>query len=252
MTARDLTKAFGGVIAVKGASLDVVPGEVHGLIGPNGSGKSTLLSLLGGSLRPDSGSLHVFGEDVTAQVVAGRIGMGIARTLQRTEVFPEMTALEHVLVGTNVTRHYGGALRATFGTPLSRSEAVEARERASGVLEVAGLGSAADVPAGHLPSAEQRLLMIAMALGSAPSFLLLDEPSAGMAHGYVAKLHEFIATIASHGIGVLLVEHNLGLVRSLAQRVTVLDAGTVIASGPPKEVASKQAVRHAYLGPAGL
>jgi branched-chain amino acid transport system ATP-binding protein len=170
------------------------------------------------------------------------------RTLQATSVFAESTALENVLAGTVVASRYGGPFRALFSTPLARRETAESRARAYTILEDVGLAGAADTPAGELSGAEQRVLMIASALAARPRVLLLDEPSAGAAPAELERLAALIRTLRGRGLALLLVEHNLRLVRSVADRVIVLDAGRVIAEGTTDEVAADDEVRAAYLG----
>ena len=247
LAAVGLTKRFGSVEAVAGLSLELAPGRVTALIGPNGSGKTTVLRLLSGTLEPDRGALLLDGRELPAGPRA-RSALGVVRTLQSTAVFPASTALENVLAGTGVRRRYGGALRTLFATPLARGEASEARARARSILAELGLGAVADRPAGELPGADQRIVMIAAALATAPRVLLLDEPSAGAAPAEIERLAALIRRLRDDGVALLLVEHNLRLVRSVADLVVVLDAGRAIASGSPDEVAASEAVRAAYLG----
>jgi ABC-type branched-subunit amino acid transport system ATPase component len=250
--ARGLSRRFGGVVAAEGVDLSLAPGRVHALVGPNGSGKTTLLRLLAGDLDPDAGSVAIGGRDVTAVPEAGRVAAGVARTLQATTVFPDLTALEHAVAGTEVRRRDGGAIRTLLATPRARAGAGAARARALSALDEVGLGDRANVPAERLSSTEQRLLMIAAALASGPRALLLDEPAAGMVAADLPRLAAIIDRMAARGMAVLLVEHNLRLVRRVASEVTVLDAGRVIATGPPGDVADDPEVRLAYLGRAAL
>jgi branched-chain amino acid transport system ATP-binding protein len=177
-----------------------------------------------------------------------RARAGIVRTLQTTSVLPESTALENVLAGTGVRRRYGGPLRGLFSTPLARRENAQTRAEARAILDDLGLAAVADRPAGALSGADQRILMIAAALAAGPRVLLLDEPSAGAAPAELARLAALVGRLRDQGLALLLVEHNLRLVRSVADRVIVLDAGRTIADGSPDEVAASPAVRSAYLG----
>jgi len=252
LAAVGLSKGFGGIVAAEDLSITVAPGSIHAVIGPNGSGKTTLLRLLAGTTQPDAGTILLGDRDVTPLPTWERVRLGIVRTLPSTTVFADLTALDHVMTGSVVRRTYGGAVRSLLSTPLSRAEEAAARSHAEAVLAMAGLSSEAKVPAGLLSGADQRLLMLATAFAASPVVLLVDEPSSGMSAPAVARLLEVLRRFASGGMTLVVVEHNLRLVRSLADRVTVLDAGRVIAEGSPDEVASDQAVREAYLGSASL
>ena len=252
LEAHSITKSFGGVHALDDVDLVLERGEVRALIGPNGSGKTTLLRLLAGASRPDAGAVRLDGSDVTAMGTRARLEVGIARTLQHTEVWPDLTVRDHVLAGMLVRRRYGGALRNLFATPKARTEGHAAIARSNDVLEIVGLAERAEVTAAELSSGDQRLLMIAMAYAAAPGVLLLDEPSAGMSLAHSDRLVEVLRRISETGLSMLIVEHNLRLVRYLAGRVTVLDAGKVIADGATAEIAADPLVREAYLGRATL
>src|SRR6266542_25348 len=243
LAAESLVKRFGGVTAVDDAAIEVRPGEIHALIGPNGSGKSTTLRLLSGALRPDAGTVRLGHRDLTALGARERVAAGVARTLQRTVVFPELTALDHAEAGTEVRRSRSGALRTALATPQARREREVMRSRALAALDEVGLSGRAAVPAERLTSTEQRLLMIATALASEPRVLLLDEPTAGMSAADLDRLVPLLLRLRDRGLGLLLVEHNLRLVRRVAHTVTVLDAGAVIARGRPDDVASDPGVR---------
>ena len=250
--ARGLAKRFGGVVAAEDLSITMEPGSIHAVIGPNGSGKTTLLRLLAGTMPPDAGTILLDGRDVTALPSWDRVRLGIVRTLPSTVVFGELTALEHVMTGSLGRSGKAGPLRALLKTPSARAEESALRARAEAVLGLAGLSGAAKTPAGELSGADQRLLMLATAFAASPRVLLVDEPSAGMSAPAVARLLMVLRRFADSGTTLVVVEHNLRLVRSLAGRVTVLDAGRVIAVGSPDEVAANAAVREAYLGSARL
>ena len=246
--ARGLAKRFGGVEALRSFDLTLRGGRIAALIGPNGSGKTTALRLVAGTLAPDAGEVSLNGSDVTAASTADRARHGLVRTLQSGAVFPELTALENAVVGASLRRRHGGAFRALIASPKARDEARFTRARAMAALEAVGLGAQADRPAGTLSGAEQRLLMIASALATEPSVLLVDEPSAGAGPAELERLAGLLGRLRERGLAVLVVEHNLRLVRAIADEVVVLDAGRVLATGTPDEVARDEAVRAAYLG----
>jgi ABC-type branched-subunit amino acid transport system ATPase component/ABC-type branched-subunit amino acid transport system permease subunit len=245
---RDLTKRFGGLVALDRFGLRLDPGRTVALIGPNGSGKTTALRLLDGTMRPETGRIELAGADVTEESVAVRVRRGLVRTLQANAVFPGLTALENAVVGAAVRRRYGGAFRTLVATPKARREEREVRARALAALRTVGLEARHAVPAEELTTAEQRLLMLASALATSPRALLVDEPSAGAGAAELQRLTGVLRSLGEGGLALLVVEHNLRLVRSLADEVVVLDAGRRLASGTPDEIAEHPAVRAAYLG----
>jgi len=252
LVADSLTKRFGNIVAADAVSLELAPGEICALVGPNGSGKTTVLRLLAGVYRPDAGTVVFDGVDLADAPPRARARRGLVRTLQGSAAFAELTALENLIVGAGLRRVHGGGLRAAFATPLARSEDAVTREAALAALSDVGLTWAADARAGELAGPEQRLLAVAAALATRPRALLLDEPSAGASLADVQRLDALLADLRERGVAVLLVEHNLRLVRAVADRVIVMAAGAVIAVGPPQAVSADPDVRTAYLGRAAL
>jgi branched-chain amino acid transport system permease protein len=248
LAVQELTKRFGGLVALEGFELHAEPQRTVALIGPNGSGKTTALRLLAGTMRADGGSIELDGADVTADPANRRVRRGLVRTLQANAVFPGMTALENAVVGAAVRQRFGGPLRALVATPRARAEDARTRALALGALTAVGLEDRAHELAETLSTAEQRLLMVAAALATAPGVLLVDEPSAGSGAAELDRLAEVLRSLGELGLAVVVVEHNLRLVRSLADEVVVLDAGQTLAIGSPDEVAADPAVRAAYLG----
>jgi branched-chain amino acid transport system permease protein len=252
LTAQGLRKAFGGVVAVDGFELELRRGETAALIGPNGSGKTTALRLLAGAIAPDGGRIELDGSEVTAAGAADRVGLGIARTLQTLSTFPELTALEDVLVGRAPLRRAGGLSRTALATPRARRELQASETAAREALALVGLEHAADLPTLELTSSQRRLVALAAALATEPQVLLVDELAAGAGADELEPLAATVERVRERGIAVLVVEHNLRLVRRVADRVLVLGAGAVVAEGSAAEVAASSVVRQAYLGTARL
>jgi branched-chain amino acid transport system ATP-binding protein len=236
-----LVKRFGGVVATDGVDLAVMPGEIHALIGPNGAGKTTLIAQLAGELRPDAGLIRFAGTDVTALSAPARSARGLARSFQVTSVFGELTVLDNVALA--VQAHAGHSFR--FWRDARRDPAL--REPARAVLAAVGLAARAGLLAGALAHGEQRQLEIAMALATRPRLVLLDEPTAGMGAEETAGMVALLRGLKG-GPGLLLVEHDMDAVFALADRITVLVSGRVIATGPPETIATSALVREAYLG----
>ena len=252
LTATGLRKAYGGVIAVDDFSLELRRGETAALIGPNGSGKTTALRLISGAEPADAGAISVGGTDVSAVSTHERVRLGIARTLQTTAAFPELTALEDVLVGRAVRRRHGGLVRSALATPNARREQATSETAALEALALVGLAEAADVPTLELTTSQRRLVALAAALATEPQVLLVDELAAGAGAEELDAVAQAIEQIRERGVAVLVVEHNVRLVRRVADRVLVLGAGTIVAEGSVAEVAASGVVQQAYLGTARL
>ena len=241
LATQSLVKRFGGLVATDQVSLEVLPGELHAIIGPNGAGKTTLIGQLTGELRPDSGSVRFQGRDITGLPVHQRSHLGLARSFQVTSIFLDFTALDNVALA--VQAHNGHSFR--FWRAARREQALRTPARAA--LERVGLGARADVVASALSHGEHRQLEIAMALATQPKMLLLDEPMAGMGPDESARMVGFLRTLKG-GVTILLIEHDMDAVFALADRISVLVYGRIIATGRPDEIRLNADVRQAYLG----
>jgi branched-chain amino acid transport system ATP-binding protein len=241
LSIRGLVKRFGGVTATDALDLDVRAGEVHAVIGPNGAGKSTLIHQLSGSLQPDAGTIAFEGRDITRMPMHRRVAVGIARSFQVTSVFAKLSVLDNLALA--VQARTGSSLR--FWRPVVEEARLfdEARVLAARVA----LASKLERPAGELSHGEQRRLEAALALATGARLLLLDEPMAGMDLDESASLIELLRELRAHAT-LLLVEHDMEAVFQLADRISVLVHGRVIASGTPAEIRANDEVRRAYLG----
>jgi len=247
LSARGVTKQFGAVVALDQVSLDLCPGEVHGLIGPNGSGKTTLLNLLSGYYQPTSGAIQLRGEELAQASVRRRAQLGVARTFQKPRLLGTLSVLDNVVLGA-WTHVEPGFLPTALGLPrMARADRV-LLDQAAELLHGVGLSHAIDRRANLLEHAEQRFLEIARGLAMRPGFILLDEPAGGLSNDEIEHLGGIIQTIRDAGIGVLLVEHHTDFVFRVCDRVTTLDIGRMICHGRPQDVRHDPEVIRVYLG----
>jgi branched-chain amino acid transport system ATP-binding protein len=242
---RDVSKHFGNLRAVQGVSMTVAPGELRAIIGPNGAGKTTFFNMISGFFPPTSGDIVFDGEVVTKRSVTERVARGMARTFQITEIFPELTVRENVRIGAESA----AGMKLSLWRSKSTAERVEAR--ISELLGLTGLSAKADRLVGELSHGDQRAAEIAMALTLQPRLLLLDEPTAGMGEqetyqiaGLIRRLHR------NSNYTIVLIEHDMRVVFNLADKISVLDQGRLLAEGTPSDIAADPHVQAAYLGKA--
>ncbi len=244
-----LDKRFSGLHATQGVSFIVPDGSVTALVGPNGAGKTTLFNLITNLVRPDAGRVRLFGQDLRGVEGSGIAALGMIRTFQSARVFPGMTALENVMTGAHRGSRIGVLAYAAW-LPAARRAEQALGDRAAALLELIGLDRQGAAHAADLPIGAQKLLEVARALMARPRLLLLDEPAAGLNDAETEELAALLRAVQAGGVTVLVVEHNMGLVMNVADQVVVLDAGRVIACGPPATVQRDPAVVAAYLGAA--
>jgi ABC-type branched-subunit amino acid transport system ATPase component len=247
LSVEGISKRFGGVQALKDVSFAIGRKQVVGLIGPNGSGKSTCVNLLSGSLPATAGQVRLKGELITGRPIYEVVARGLTRTFQATQVFPEYTARQNVLIGCHALFRSGtlGLIARSAGAVREQHEMTA---QADEVLDFVGLGPRKDQVAATLSAAEQRLLMIAVALAAKPDLVLLDEPAAGMVAVERRALARIIRDLPQRGISALVIEHHMGLIMEVCDRIVVLNFGEKIAEGTPAEIRANRAVVDAYLG----
>jgi branched-chain amino acid transport system ATP-binding protein len=247
LTAKAVAKSFGGVHALQGVDLSIPERTVVGLIGPNGAGKSTLLKALCGFVVPDSGTVHIGQTSVSGRAPAWIARAGLVTTFQHATPITGLSVLDNVLVGMT-EQHAGGLFAALAGTPGYRASEREQRERGHELLRSFGLEALAGLEAGGLSFGQLRLLEIARAVAARPKLLLLDEPAAGLNRVEIDRMTAAIRSLRDdHGMGVLVVDHDVPFVFDISDRITAMNFGQVIAEGSPVEIEHDAAVRDAYL-----
>ncbi len=242
---RDVSRHFGSLVAVDHVSFKVEPGELRAVIGPNGAGKTTFFNLISGLFPPSSGSILLDGQDITTVPAHRRVGLGISRTFQITEIFPELTVRDNLLIP--VESAAGLRLRPW----ISRADRVKVADRVQELLESGGLADKAERLAGELSHGDQRATEIMMSLALQPRLLLLDEPTAGMGDQETRDVVRVIRNLhKTEGLSIVLIEHDMRVIFHLADRIMVLAEGAVLADGTPAEIAADERVQAAYLGSA--
>ncbi|HEY6753527.1 MAG TPA: ABC transporter ATP-binding protein [Pseudolabrys sp.] len=237
----NLSKRFGGIVATDDLTISIPEGELHAVIGPNGAGKTTLIAQLSGQLTPDSGRIHFAGSDITGVPMHARSALGLARSFQITSLFLDLSVLDNAALAVQARAGH------SFHFWRNARREPELRDPARAALDRVGLSARADLPASALSHGEHRQLELAMALASRPRMLLLDEPMAGLGPEESARMVSMLRDLKKE-LTVLLVEHDMEAVFALADRITVLVYGRVIASGRPEEIRNNAQVRDAYLG----
>lgn len=245
--AEHLSKAFGGLQAVNDVSLSIQSGVIHALIGPNGAGKSTLFNLITGVTPIDQGQLYLQGQNITALGADQRVHLGMARTFQNLQIFPELTVLENVMVGRHCRTH-SNFLDGLFNTRRNRTENQESEQVSYQYLDQLGLAAQALKPARQLSYGQAKLMEIARAMASQPQLLLLDEPLAGLPASAIEFAEQAILGLNAKGVTIVLVEHNVRVVMRLSHQISVLNNGNLLITGKPDQVRQDPAVLAAYLG----
>jgi len=240
LSTQDLSRSFGGLKAVDGVDFAISKGEIRAIIGPNGAGKTTFVSLVCGRILPSSGKVFFEGRDISRMPAHRRVRAGIAYTFQITSIFPNLTVFDNVALA--VQRHLLNGKASRFSEHALRRQSLEA-------LEKVGLGPYAERRAGNLSYGHQRLLEVAMGLALKPRLLILDEPTQGLSDGEIEGFIGLVREIGSAST-VLLIEHNMDVVMALAERITVMEQGRILAEGTPEEIRANGEVQRAYLGSA--
>lgn len=241
LQAEGITHAFGSLVVTDSVTLELAPGERHGLIGPNGAGKTTLFNIIAGEIVPDSGAVHLAGVDVTRQTPDRRARLGLARSFQRNNLFSDLTVRDNLAIACAIAHRVAHVAWRAFARHREVHESAEGRAVALGLADVL------DTVVRHLSYGTQRQLEIALALALEPKILLLDEPTAGMSPEETAAMREMIAALPS-SLTLLVIEHDMEVLFGLADRITVLDYGRVLLQGDPMEVRDSDVVRSRYLG----
>lgn len=245
-----LTKHFGGICAVNGFDLEVKKGEIMGLIGPNGAGKTTVYNLVNGVFKPTRGSVIFRGEDITGLAANKVAKKGLVRTFQSNTLFPDFTVIENLLMGSHL--HGGiGIVQDLINLPSVRKKRRQTAEKAEEILKFTGLTDFRNESAKNLSHGHQRILGIGIALAAGPELLMLDEPVTGMNATEKKGMIDLIGRIRRRGITLMVVEHDMGVVMALCDRIAVINFGEKIALGTPEEIQTDAQVIHAYLGAKG-
>jgi branched-chain amino acid transport system ATP-binding protein len=247
LSVRGVSRRFGGVRALSDVSFAVRPACIKAIIGPNGAGKSTLFNLIAGDFPPHGGVIEFDGRVITGLAQHAIAALGIARTYQTTRLFEHMTVLENVMVGRHV-RSRAGFVRSVLRLPGVRAEEKSIRKKAGEILDLFGLGAYAAAAAGSLAFGIKRKVEFARAVASEPALLLLDEPAAGLNIGETRDVSSLISTVKEMGITVLLVEHDMSLVMNISDEILVLNEGTKLVEGAPRDVQRHPDVIRVYLG----
>ncbi|MDD5711142.1 MAG: ABC transporter ATP-binding protein [Smithellaceae bacterium] len=242
-----ITRTFGGITALDDVSFSFAAGKITGIIGPNGAGKTTLFNIITGIYAPTEGKVFLEGKDITGLAPEKLARMGMVRTFQGIELFPQMTVLENVMVGRH-TKSKSGIIASAFKLPGHIREEKNIREKALSWLQFAGLGDLADQEAGSLPFGRGRILEIARALALEPRIIFMDEPAAGLNSRETRELAGLIRKISELGITIALVEHDMELVMDICEEIMVLNLGRKLAWGTPREIQENREVVMAYLG----
>jgi branched-chain amino acid transport system ATP-binding protein len=247
--ANDVTKAFGGLVAVDSVTFDIPEGSIVSIIGPNGAGKTTFFNILTGLYKPTTGKLRFDGKDVTRSRPDQITKAGVARTFQNIRLFGTMTATENVMVGEH-SRMKAGLFGSIFRPPHVRKEEIDVRDKAHELLDYVGIRrDLHDVISVELSYGDQRRVEVARALASGPKLLLLDEPTAGMNPNESARFTDFMQKVRDErGLTILLIEHDMKVVMGVSERITVLDHGEKVAEGDPTDIRNNPRVIEAYLG----